>query len=451
MRRIAILAAVLVAVTAAASVQSATKPPQAVFVLAGGGWGHGVGMSQWGALGQAKAGRDYRAILGHYYRGTEIAQAPGPTLDRVRVLVGDGLAKISLANALAVFDGNDKRYVLPVGPVTVGPKLQLPVGDAGKQVALPGPLTFRARPGSFLTVGEKGYRGDLRIAKSGAKLQLVNVVPLESYLLGVVPGEMPKDWPLEALKAQAVAARTYAVSHFVKAKGFDLYSDWRSQVYYGVASEGPGPTRAVNETKGEILMYEGAPAQTFYFSSSGGRTLSSLDVFGMEIPYLQSVGDRWDSVSPNFRWTPQLLTGRQLAKRFGIPGSVTDVSTIPGTPGNPAVVRLTTAAGSTDVRLGDVRARLGLKSTGFRIGVLRLDGPTTTAPAGKLRLTGLVRNVEAAVLERRGAGGVWAKVKKLEPAGDGTFAVSLRLDATSVFRLTADGLSGPALTVRFKA
>ena len=139
------------------------------------------------------------------------------------------------------------------------------------------------------------------------------------------------------------------------------------------------------------------------------------------------------------------------AKRFGIPGSVTDVSTIPGTPGNPAVVRLTTAAGSTDVRLGDVRARLGLKSTGFRIGVLRLDGPTTTAPAGKLRLTGLVRNVEAAVLERRGAGGVWAKVKKLEPAGDGTFAVSLRLDATSVFRLTADGLSGPALTVRFKA
>ena len=264
--------------------------------------------------------------------------------------------------------------------MTLGPKLQLPVGEAGKQLALPGPLTFRATPGSFLTVGDKGYRGDLRVAKAGAKLQLVNVVGLEAYLLGVVPGEMPKDWPLEALKAQAVAARTYAVAHLVKAKGFDLYSDWRSQVYYGVASEGSGPTRAVTETKGEIVTYEGAPAQTFYFSSSGGRTISSLDVFGTDIPYLQAVDDRWDSVSPNFRWPSQLLTGPQLAKRFGIGGAVTDVSYLPGAPGRPAAIRLATAAGSTDVRLSDVRARLGLKSTGFRLGMMRLDGPTVTAP-----------------------------------------------------------------------
>ena len=451
MRRVVAFAAVLVAVTAVASVQSAPKPPQPAFLLAGGGWGHGVGMSQWGAFGQAKAGRDYRAILGHYYRGTQIGSAPTAILERVRVLVGDGLAKVTMTNALAVFDATNKRYVLPVGPVTVGPNLRLPVGEGGKQIALPGPLTFRATPGAFLTVGDKGYRGDLRVAKAGVKVQLVNVVPLEAYLLGVVPGEMPKDWPLEALKAQAVAARTYAVSHLVKAKGFDLYSDWRSQVYYGVASEGSGPTRAVNETKGEIVTYEGAPAQTFYFSSSGGRTISSLDVFGMDIPYLQSVDDRWDAVSPNFRWPSQLYTGQQLAKRFGLGGSVIDVSTIPGTPGSPAVVRLATAAGSTDVRLSDVRARLGLKSTGFRLGIMRLDGPTVTAAEGKLKLTGLARDVQGVVLERRGAGGAWAKVRQLAPADDGTFAVSLRLDTTTVFRLTADGLSGPALTVRFKA
>ena len=356
-----------------------------------------------------------------------------------------------MTNVLAAFDANGKRYVLPVGPVTIGPKLQLPVGDGGKPLALPGPVTFRATPGSFLTVGDKGYRGDLRIAKAGAKLQLVNIVGLEAYLLGVVPGEMPREWPLEALKAQAVAARTYAVAHLVKAKGFDLHSDWRSQVYYGVASEGSGPTRAVNETKGEIVTYEGAPAQTLYFSSSGGRTISSLDVFGNDIPYLQAVDDRWDSVSPNFQWPSQLFTGPQLAKRFGLGGSVTDVSYVPGEPGRPAVIRLATATGSTDLRLSDVRARLGLKSTGFRLGMLRLDGPTVTAPKGKLLLTGLARNVEGVVLERRGAGGAWARVRQLEPADDGTFAVPIRLDATTVFRLTADGLSGPALTVRFKA
>ena len=156
-------------------------------------------------------------------------------------------------------------------------------------------------------------------------------------------------------------------------------------------------------------------------------------------------------MSPNFRWPSQLLTGAQLAKRFGIGGAVTDVSYLPGAPGRPAAIRLSTAAGSTDVRLSDVRARLGLKSTGFRLGMMRLDGPTVTAPSGKLRLTGLVRNVEAVVLERRGSGGAWAKVRQLAPAEDGTFAVSIRLDATTVFRLTADGLSGPALTVRFKA
>ena len=451
MRRVVAFASVLAAFTAAASVHGAPKPPQPAFLLAGGGWGHGVGMSQWGAFGQAKAGRDYRAILGHYYRGTQIGSAPTSILERVRVLVGDGLAKVTITNALAAFDANGKRYVLPVGPLTIGPKLQLPVGDGGKPLVLPGPVTFRATPGSFLTVGDKGYRGDLRVAKAGAKLQVVNIVGLEAYLLGVVPGEMPRDWPLEALKAQAVAARTYAVAHLVKAKGFDLHSDWRSQVYYGVASEGSGPTRAVNETKGEIVTYEGAPAQTLYFSSSGGRTISSLDVFGNDIPYLQAVDDRWDSVSPNFQWPSQLFTGPQLAKRFGLGGSVTDVSYIRGEPGRPAVIRLATATGSTDVRLSDARARLGLKSTGFRLGMLRLDGPTVTAAKGKLLLTGLARNVEGVVLERRGAGGAWSRVRQLEPADDGTFAVSIRLDATTVFRLTADGLSGPALTVRFKA
>jgi len=450
-RLVAIALIVLAAASVAAASAAAPKPPQPVFVLSGGGWGHGVGMGQWGALAQAKAGRDHRTILGYYYRGTAIGEAPAALLDRVRVLVADGQGSVTVANALAVFDGNGKRYVLPVGPVRIGPALRLPVGKDGKPVALPGPVTFRARPEAHLSVGEKGYRGDLRLAKVGGKLQLVNVVGLEEYLLGVVPGEMPKDWPLEALKAQAVAARTYAVGNIVKGRAFDLYSDWRSQVYYGVASEAPGPTRAVQETRGEIVTYDGSPAQVFYFSSSGGRTISALDAFGTDIPYLQSVDDKWDSLSPNYRWPTQLLTGAQLAKRFGLGGVVTDVALVPGAPGKPAVVHLVTRTGSTDVRLSDARARLGLKSTGFRLGTLRLDGPQVTGANGKIRLTGLARSVDEAVLERRAGAGTWVKVRQLRPANDGTFGLTLRLDATTVFRLTAAGLSGPALTVRFKA
>ena len=455
MRRPLALATLLLGLLPAAATSApATPGPPTAFVVAGGGWGHGVGMSQWGAFGQAKAGRDYRQILATYYRGTELGSAPAPLVDRVRVLVGEGLARVTVSSSspLVVVDGDGKAHEVDAS-VTVGPKLRLPTGKDGQVEALQGPLTFRPSAGPGLTVGDKTYRGVLRVAKDGAGLQLVNVVSLEAYLLGVVPGEMPKDWPLEALKAQAVAARTYTIRNLVAGKDFDLYSDARSQVYYGMESEAPGPTRAVRETRGQIVTYDGRPAQTFYFSSSGGRTISALDAFGSDVPYLVSVDDPWDTASPNHAWATQLLTGAQLAKRFGLSGPVVDAAYVPGTPGRPAVVRLTTAkGGSTDARLAEVRSRLGLKSTGFRLGVLRLDRPSGPAgPGGLVRLTGLARDLPDVVLEQRGAPGSWIPVKRLAPAANGTFAVELRVAGTAVYRLATGGLAGPPLTVRVAA
>jgi stage II sporulation protein D len=451
MRRVLAVVTLAAALAATATPAAPSVLPPA-FVLAGGGWGHGVGMSQWGAFGQAKAGRDYRQILGTYYRGTEMSAAPDTLLERVRVLVADGLATATVDNALAVFDADGKRYPLPDGKLAVKADLKLPVGKDGKRIALPGPLTIRAAQGAFLAYRGKEFRGDLRIDKVSGRLQLVNVVGLEAYLLGVVPGEMPKDWPLDALKAQAVAARTYAVGHVVTGKPFDLYSDWRSQVYYGVDSEAPGPTQAVRDTRAEILTYDGAPAQTLYFSSSGGRTISALDAFGTDVPYLVAVDDPWDSVSPNHAWPPRLLTGAQLAARFGLKGAVTDVAYVAGTPGKPAAIRLTAGVVSTDVRLADVRARLGLKSTSFRLGMLRLDRPGPPASAGGVvRLTGVARQVTGVVLEQRSAAGAWVTVKRLAPSADGSFAVKLRPTATTVYRLSADGLGSPPLTVRVAA
>ena len=186
----------LAAALGAAATTAAPPVPHTTFVLAGGGWGHGVGMSQWGALGQAKAGRDYRQILTTYYRGTEMGSAPATLLERVRVLVADGLATATVANVLAVFDGNGRRYPIPAATLTVKPDLKLPVGKDGKQVALPGPVTIRATQGAFLAYRGKEFRGDLRVANVSARVRLVNVVGLEAYLLGVVPGEMPKDSPI---------------------------------------------------------------------------------------------------------------------------------------------------------------------------------------------------------------------------------------------------------------
>ena len=139
------------------------------FVVAGGGWGHGVGMSQWGAFGQAKAGRDYHQILGTYYRGTEIGSAPAPLLERVRVLVADGLPDGDAhQRARGLRRRTGSGIPCPQAPSRSAPTSKLPVGKDGKPLALPGPLTFRATPGVVPHgTAARASAGDLRVAKAG--------------------------------------------------------------------------------------------------------------------------------------------------------------------------------------------------------------------------------------------------------------------------------------------
>ena len=458
MRRLALtVLAALAGIAACAGQATAAPAAPTVFVLAGGGWGHGVGMSQWGAFGQARAGRDYRTILAHYYPGTTLGPSPVSVPPTLRVLVADGLGSVSVTaqGPITVVDAAGQKAHVD-GQLTLGPKLLLrpaPGAPTADPTPLADPVTLKTAGGGRLVVGGKAYRGSLRVVRAGKKLQLVNVVSLEAYLLGVVPGEMPKDWPLDALKAQAVAARTYAIANLVEGRSFDLYSDARSQLYYGANAEAPGPTRAVTETRGQVLSYDGAPAETFYFSSSGGKTLSALDAFGQDLPYLVSVDDPWDDVSPNHRWETRVLGGQQLARSLGLRGSVTDVAYEPGTPGKPAALRVTTAEGATTEQpLSDVRNRLGLKSLEFTLGVLRLDRPVPSVrAAGVVRLTGLARDVADVALQRRTDAGDWVTVARVAPTPDGTFALRVRTPATTAYRLSAGDVAGPALTVRIAA
>jgi SpoIID/LytB domain protein len=280
---------------------------------------------------------------------------------------------------------------------------------------------------------------------------IVNVVALEAYLQGVVPGEMPKEWPLPALAAQAVAARTYAVAGILTGKPYDLYSDYRSQVYYGVDSEAPSTTRAVKQTRGRILTFDEEPAQTLYFSSSGGRTKSAVDMFGNDLPYLTEVDDPWDDVpeNPNHSWEPLALTGRQLASKLGVSAPVTGVTAVPGAQGKPAAMRFATGAGSVvEKRISDLRWVLGLRSSSFRIGVLRLTRPAGPVAGGtKVTLSGLAQDVDEPLLERRAPAG-WKRVTRLKPHPDGTFSVPLRPSTTTTFRVSAEGVPGPSVTLK---
>ena len=457
------LVLVLVPVLVATAVAAGATPPaapdqpsaavalsQPTFVLTGGGYGHGVGLNQYGAYGQAKANRSYRDILAFYYPGTEVAKTPAK---KVRVLVADGrpAAKIGSSDVFSVRDASGLVTWLTAGEITL--KADLKVVLDGKPTKLPGPLSFVPSPGSMLTLDGKMYRGQLDVAAAGTGLQVIDVVGLEAYLLGVVPGEVPKEWPAAALQAQAVAARSYALASIVKDKPYDLYSDTRSQVYYGVASETPATTGAVKATQGQILTYAGKVATTFYYSSSGGRTASSVDVFGIVTPYLQARDDPWDAISPFHRWPPRLYTATSLAQAFGLSAPVIDVQSVPTASGRPLTVTLFKRTGTrVELRAADVRARLGLRSTAFRVGVLRIGRPMPPAPPGTpVVIPGVARDVDDPLLEKLDQKGTWVPAVKVVPAEDGSFAATVRPKATATYRLTADGEPGPAVTVTVAA
>ena len=169
------------------------------------------------------------------------------------------------------------------------------VDQAQPPKALPGPLVFLPRRDAA-RVRRQAVPRPAPGQSPSKSLQLVNSVGLEPYLYGVVPREMPSLWPAEALKAQAVAARSYALA-IRKTGAFDLYADTRSQVYGGVAAETPTTNAAVDATAGQVLLYEGKVATTLFFSTSGGRTASIEDVWsrGEAVPYLVSVPDPYDT------------------------------------------------------------------------------------------------------------------------------------------------------------
>jgi stage II sporulation protein D len=148
----------------------------------------------------------------------------------------------------------------------------------------------------FLATKRKWYRGDIIIYNIQDSLTVVNSLPLEEYLLGVVPSEMPSKWNIEAHKAQAIAARSYALANLNKrgSHGYDLKDTPLDQAYGGASSETPQTTRAVLSTKGEVLTYDSKIIPAYYHASSGGKTLSAGQVWNHDLPYIQSVnGHDW--------------------------------------------------------------------------------------------------------------------------------------------------------------
>lgn len=309
LRRTLLLAALLSALFA--------TPAQAGvrWVVLGHGFGHGVGMSQYGADGYARHGKGYRFILRHYYSGTTIGTLRGARIVRVLLDIDGGDVAFAGATSACGRSLDPRRgYVAR----RVGRSVQLRAAR-GRALANCG-RRLRAAGRGRVSIGGRAYRGALEVvptAESGGSLNVVNALPVDQYVKGVVPNESPASWPLAALQAQAVAARSYALADQVGGNGFDLYADTRSQVYGGLESEAARSNRAAEATRGQVVMYGGKIAETFFSACSGGHTESVQNVFfGEPVPYLVGVPDPYDGGCPLHSWKLG-FSGREISAKLG--------------------------------------------------------------------------------------------------------------------------------------
>ena len=198
--------------------------------------------------------------------------------------------------------------------------------DGGSFIINYSPVTLSSSSG-VIDLGEMSYRGKIEITSSGGLLDTVNILTMDQYLYGVVPSEVYAEWPDEALKAQAVAARTYAQYHIGKHSGYDLCDHTHCQQYSGYTKEEASTNRAVDETSGVIAYYNGKPINSVYYDCDGGYTLSAEEVWGSDIPYLQSTPDPYELNARKWERTFTLSEIGALVKANGSDvGNVTNVS-----------------------------------------------------------------------------------------------------------------------------
>ena len=475
--------ALLVALAAAAA-----APAAPVFVLTGKGYGHGIGLSQYGAQGFALHGWTAEEILEHYYQGA--ALSPGAPNDQVDVLLASGRSSLAVGSAGSFQLAGE---TLPAGTYTAAPLVgEVRVSGNGltRTVASPALLAPGTEP---LELGGLPYRGTLLLASSedGDDLAALNTLSRQGYLRGVVPREMPASWEAEALKAQAVAARTYSLAGgghcswsagagfraatlprdglaaLMQAAAPVLCPDTRDQVYGGLSAETTATNDAVQATAGRRMTYAGANATTYFSSTSGGETAAIDEEWGgAPVPYLVSVDDPFDSISPHHAWGPGdaeldcagtspdcVFAAAEMRDALDLSASPSDLLVTARNSSSRVATLEATAGGGTAAFTGaEARAALHLRSTWFHVGVLSLAPSTATVTYGRpVTLSGLARRGGTsgwgtAHLERRRLGDAgWATLGPAIPSGSWTRQVTPGI--ATRYRIVSGNATGEARLV----
>ncbi len=307
--------------------------------------------------------------------GAVANQSTEPQL-RVLILEADSLPLAAQQQPLVLRVGG-QRLPLAVGEQVVlrlvDGELVLERSGGPERLSAAGEIWLepvsRSADGADFQLLQRGYRGRLQVLMGGSGLRAINHVGLESYLPSVVGSEMPASWPQAALRAQAVAARTYALRQRKPAQPFDLSATVTSQVYKGVEAETVSTRQAVASTRGQVLMYGTSLANAVFHSSSGGATENSGDLWSQQLPYLVSVPD-FDQASPVQAWQ-QRLEPDQLQQAFVEIGGAQRIDVLATTgSGRVRQARVIGPAGTLVLTGAQLRSRLGLRSTMVRFEVV---------------------------------------------------------------------------------
>ncbi|HSM81408.1 MAG TPA: SpoIID/LytB domain-containing protein [Nodosilinea sp.] len=304
---------------------------------------------------------------------------PAQALVEMRVAIGDRLNQVTVGSSTPAVVKNGAGQ--GVGQIPQGRSVVVTPTGGGVRLADWQGQAFWVEPtgGGYVFINDAWYRGRVLVVPVEGKVTAVNWVDIEAYLYGVVGGEMPASWPQEALKAQAVAARSYAMYRRDRTQGqlFDVGGTTAHQVYRGLAAEAPSVQAAVNATQGQVLTYGGRIIEAVFHSSSGGYTENSEDIWQRATPYLRAVAD-YDQEAPVFQWSETFST-QQIEQRITGIGRLTGVATERATPqGRIASIRLTGTQGTRTLTGTELRQALGLRSSLCSLtlsgNTLRVDG-----------------------------------------------------------------------------
>jgi SpoIID/LytB domain protein len=455
MRRALLVTASLLVLAAPTAADAAVRN-----VIRGAGFGHGIGLSQYGAYGYALHGRSYQAILAHYYKGTRLSTAPSRPV-RVMLQPEDPYIRVSGATRISGHTLKPSRTYIAResgGGIVIRTTSGKRVARVGNGARFAGRDPLRLLGPALNGVTSGLYRGSIELRTEGAGLSAIDVLDLDSYVRGVVAGEMPSSWPLEALKSQAVAARTYALTTRKTDGLFDQYPDTRSQMYRGVTGESVRSDAAVRATAGRIVTYSGVPAVTYYFSTSGGYTedIEFSFVGALSKPWLVGVPDPYDGLSPYHRWTVR-ESAAALDRALGAPGSFKRVKVLErGVSPRVVKARVIGSKGSVTLSGPTIRTRLGLRDTWFTF--VRISSSARYARSARPASWGARLSPDALagefspaphsrvlVLERR-AGARWVAVRRVRTTASGRYRVSIARAGS--YRVRSGHVAGPAVRVR---